>query len=569
LLAIRDLANDLAPIPGRKTMVLFTAGFPTTAEIMSDLTATIDACNKANVAIYPLDVRGLTTPNGLLWPGQSDRAFQPVYASSSNSAALTSRPHILFAAYHPTSPMWALPQHGGGGGFGGGGGTGGGGGGHGGGGGGTGGGGTGGGGGGRGGSGGNGGGSGGGGGRAGGGGGGAPAVPGSPAIVQPRSIVPPFADSPSTNQQLLWALATGTGGFPILNTNDLLSGLEKIAREQNAYYLLGYAPEGSPEGACHTLKVKVDRGGTNVRARSGYCNVKPPDILVGKPMEKTLEARAADATPGNIGGTIEAPFFYTAPNTARVDLSMDIASSSVQFEKVKGKFHSDVSILGIAYKTDGTVGGRFSDEVTMEFDKDEMKHFTETPWHYQNEFALAPGIYRLKVALSAGGQSFGKYEAPLSIEPYDGKKFTLGGLVLSNNIQKVSDSGTGLDAALLEDRTPLLVKDFEIIPSGSNHFKKADKVVVYTQIYDPLLTNPNPPAVKIGFRIMDLKTGKQVMASGAVETDSYIVKGSPVIAMGLKVPFDDVQAGSYRLDVQAGDVGGAKSPLRSVNFEVE
>ena len=62
LLAIRDMAKNLASIPGRKSMILFTAGFAITPERQSELTATIDVCNKANVAIYPLDVRGLVTP---------------------------------------------------------------------------------------------------------------------------------------------------------------------------------------------------------------------------------------------------------------------------------------------------------------------------------------------------------------------------------------------------------------------------------------------------------------------------------------------------------------------------
>ena len=41
---------------------------------------------------------------------------------------------------------------------------------------------------------------------------------------QPREIVPQFPPSASTNQQVLYQLADGTGGFVILNTNDLLGG---------------------------------------------------------------------------------------------------------------------------------------------------------------------------------------------------------------------------------------------------------------------------------------------------------------------------------------------------------
>ena len=80
---------------------------------------------------------------------------------------------------------------------------------------------------------------------------------GNPNYNQPRQIVPQFPASSTTNQQVMYALASGTGGFPILNTNDLLPGLEKIAREQSEYYLLGYTPPESAAGSCHTLKVKA------------------------------------------------------------------------------------------------------------------------------------------------------------------------------------------------------------------------------------------------------------------------------------------------------------------------
>ena len=40
-------------------MILFSSGFALTPERQSELTATIDALNKANIAVYPVDVRGL------------------------------------------------------------------------------------------------------------------------------------------------------------------------------------------------------------------------------------------------------------------------------------------------------------------------------------------------------------------------------------------------------------------------------------------------------------------------------------------------------------------------------
>src|SRR6202008_3312929 len=302
----------------------------------------------------------------------------------------------------------------------------------------------------------------------------------------PRTIVPPFPPSVSTNQQILAALAEGTGGFTIFNTNDLLGGLERIGKEQNEFYILGYIPPDTPEGSCHTLKVKLNRGGMTVRSRTGYCNARVENPLEGKPVEKQLELRAAATQPGSIHGAIQTPYFYTAPNIARVNLALEIPSESFNFNKEKGKYHANLNVLGIAYKPDGSVGARFSDTVNLDLEKDEWKEFTKSPYKYQNQFDAAAGAYKLTVVLSAGGDTYGKFEAPLQIDAYDGKQFTLAGVALTNSATRVSDIPSGLDAQLLEDRTPLVVQGMQIVPSATNRFKKGDNVIMYTEIYEPL-----------------------------------------------------------------------------------
>jgi hypothetical protein len=572
LLSIRQLARNLAPIPGRKSLILFTAGFELSAERYSELTATIDACNKANVAIYPMDVRGLVAPTVQLRRGGATHAAGTADGFASTGAGLQ------LAAYHPGAgaSLVLAAQHGGGGGGGGGGHGGGGGGGTGGGGGaGTGGGG---------GHGGSGGTAGSGGGHSGTGGGTRTGNPGgsyygNPNYNQPRQIVPQFPASSTTNQQVMYALASGTGGFPILNTNDLLPGLEKIAREQSEYYLLGYTPPNSPDGSCHTLKVKVERGETNVRARSGFCNSAPADPLEGKPIEKELETRASATGAVGAGGaseaaaanpgSLETPYFYTAANEAKVHLAMEVPPSSIDFDKVKGKYHADVSVLGIAYRADGTVASRFSDELTLDMEKGDWEKFLKSPMHYENQFSIAPGQYRLRVVLSGGGQKFASYQTGLAIDAYDGKKFSLSGVALSDEFQPVADLGGALDADLLADRTPLVAKDLEFTPSGSNRFKKSEKAALYTQIYVPRLTEPNPPTVKFTYMVMDPKSGKPLVGASAVDVTSYIQKGSPVIAVAFKLPLEKLDAGEYLLEMQASEGPGDLTPISAVKFVVQ
>jgi VWFA-related protein len=572
LLAVRSLAKNLRTVPGRKMLVLFSGGFALNPENQSELTATIDACNKSNVAIYALDARGLV--GGL--PGGSarlDTGDSP--SNSANNVADTSssngKPRLLLTSFSNSAEPDPQRPGGGGSGAGAGGGrgtTGG-----------TGGTGPAGGAGGKGTTGGTGTGTGTGtgrstGGTTGTGTGTAPRTTNPSAYNfnspynQPRTIVPPFPPSASTNQQILASLAEGTGGFTIFNTNDLLGGLQRIGKEQSEFYILGYVPSDTPEGSCHTLKVKLSRGGTNVRSRSGYCNVRTGNTLEGKPVEKQLESRAAAAQVGSIHGGMQAPYFYTSANVARVNLAMEIPADAVHFNKDKGKYNANLNVLGIAYRADGSVGARFSDTVNLNLEKDEWKQFTQNPYRYENQFDATPGTYKLTVVLSAGGDAFGKFETPLQIDAYDGKHFSLGGVALTNNVQKLGDIPTSLDAALLEDRTPLVVHGLQIMPSGTNRFKRDENVIVYSEIYEPLLTSDNPPKIGLGYRIFDRASKKEVMFTGVVTADAFIQKGNPVVPVGLKVNVKDLPPGAYCLVMQAVDAAGNKAPNRVVDFDV-
>ncbi len=549
LLALRNLAKSVAAVPGRKTLVLFSAGFPmdptdpNTMERESELTAAINACNKANVAVYPIDVRGLITPMGAapaleIFPDPPGKLVSATLASGATNEESNASARLVYV------------QRGGGGGHSGGGsgvgghpgGTG------------TGGGsrtGT--------------------GGTRAGGGTGTPGMGSNPLPVAPysqsRALLPTVSDV-TNNQQVLYELAAGTGGFVIVNTNDLLAGLQRIANEQNEYYVLGYTPPPSEEGTCHVLKVKIDRGGTIVRSRSGYCNVRSTDLLAGKPVEKQLEATAAGSNAGTIVASMRAPYFYTASNTARVNLAVEIPSSAVKFEKQKGKEHAEINVLGIAYKPDGTIAARFSDNVEFDFeDKDEVKEFYKKPYQYQNQFEIGSGHYDLKVAFTSGADSFGKLQMPLVVDSYSAKQFSMSAVALSNELRPLNQESASLDAALIEDRTPLVAQGMEIVPSGNTRFKHNEPAVFYAEVYDPRLASTDPPKLGVQMLVLDLKSReKKVQTGGPLPAPSA---GTPVVPFGLKLPVDKLPPGSYELQVRAVDSTGGATPVRVADFEVE
>jgi VWFA-related protein len=366
---------------------------------------------------------------------------------------------------------------------------------------------------------------------------------------------------------MLLDLASGTGGFVVRQPDDRVA-LAKISQEQNQFYVLSYTPPDSPDGSCHKLRVKVKRDGINLRSRESYCKRTPGDLLSGNAVARTLEQRALAAQNGNIPATMQAPYFYRSANVARVAAVVEINPGNVVFKKEKNKFVGQLDVLGIANKEDGSAGARFSDVVKFEFDSQaEVDQFKRKTYRYENQFDIAPGEYKLAVALSAGGENFGRLQVLLTIEPYAGNDFALSGIALSREFHPAGDGLSGLDEFLIDDRKKMIADGAELIASGSSKLPNAGPAGIFVEIYDPLLKTD--PAVAIAFQLRILER-----ASNAVKADSGLLrldlrgKQGASIPVGLNIPVKDLAPGAYVVEFQALNSAG-KSAKRTALFEIE
>ena len=101
LLALRTLAKSLSSIPGRKSLIFLTAGFPMAPERQSELTAVIAQCNRSNVAVYPIDVRGLSAGStlGSVTPGNKVPASHARLRPASTTSARTRNTSMFWGAH--------------------------------------------------------------------------------------------------------------------------------------------------------------------------------------------------------------------------------------------------------------------------------------------------------------------------------------------------------------------------------------------------------------------------------------------------------------------------------------
>jgi VWFA-related protein len=359
-----------------------------------------------------------------------------------------------------------------------------------------------------------------------------------------------------------YGLAKITGGFVSANSHDLDRELTRIRAEAGGYYTLSYAPAETPDGSCHGLRVKVERPGAEVRARNVYCNVKAVDLLAGTAAEKEMESRAAGDQAGNLTASLQLPYFYSEPGLARLHMAMEIPGKGIEFAHVKGKLHAEVQILAIALQPDGREGARFSDTLKLDFARqEEVDALLKKPLHYEGQFEVASGQYTVKVVLSTGGENFGKLEAPLQIEPFDGKRLMLSGLALSKDVRSLADPAEGQDAQLLEGVTPLIFQDLRLVPSGDAWVRKSDTAAIYGEVYAPA-----PVPVELRLRVVDAATGK-VSATGTSKVESFRPGEFATIPFALKLNPAALGAGKYRAEVEL--VAPDAPPVRSLSFEVK
>ena len=359
-----------------------------------------------------------------------------------------------------------------------------------------------------------------------------------------QAQVPIYTLESGTPPEVLETLASRTGGFTVANITNFAPELTKIASNLDEYYLLGYVPANpANDGRYHRIRVEVDRKGVKVRGTAGYFAAKGTDPLAGKPEGKLLEERALSPQPGDVPVSLRAVQTYSSADMARVNVALDIPANSLNVEKLKGKFHSEVNILGIASREDGSVAARFSDAVNLDFEKPQWEQFAKGRFRYYNTFNLASGKYVLRVVLDAGGQKFGKYEAPVTIEPYNGQRFHLSEVALSNK--------AGL------------------ILASNYRFKRTEQVSLYVEVNAPQLLSPAPPILGIVMTIIDPKTNQQVYNSNTIRLNSMAQPGNSVVPVGLTLPIAKLPAGDYRVEVQARDSRGQVSVLRKTEFTLE
>jgi hypothetical protein len=205
-------------------------------------------------------------------------------------------------------------------------------------------------------------------------------------------------------------LARETGGL-VLQTNDLVAGLERVADESRVTYLLGYEPANAKrDGRYRKLEVEVLRPGLHVRARAGYFAAKgkekpaPEPSVVQRVFQNPFDA---DGIPLRLAAYVmgEAPLQSPVPKTGvEVLIAGEVRLDALETHLKDGRLVSAPKLTLVASSRSGE---SHESDWTLEIALAQAAEGAGPPkaWHpFLTRIAMAPGDHRARLVVQSGGR---------------------------------------------------------------------------------------------------------------------------------------------------------------------
>jgi VWFA-related protein len=208
----------------------------------------------------------------------------------------------------------------------------------------------------------------------------------------------------TTTFETMSALADDTGGRAFYNTNDIASSLHAAIDDSRFSYELGYYPADiNWDGKFHNITVRINRKDIVVRSRKGYFALPAPVIdkdalqaivknAVFSPLDATGVALAVRMKPAQstsaASGAVTALVFFD-PN-------------AVYFDSKDGRFSGNVGALFVQLDAKNQVVHTTERSFPLNFSADQYAQFSRQQVEFRQDLTLAPNATQMRVVFWDG-----------------------------------------------------------------------------------------------------------------------------------------------------------------------
>ena len=210
-------------------------------------------------------------------------------------------------------------------------------------------------------------------------------------------------------QSGLTYLAAETGGFAVLNNNDIAGGVRRVINDQS-YYLIAYEPDADTfdpaKRRFNKLEVKVNRKDLHVRYRSGFFNVAESNVAAAQPKAQTPadQLRTALMSPFGVSGLslhLNALFGNSEKEGSFVRSLIHVPANELRFvDQPDGSKKAVFDVLAASFGDNGQVVDQLGKSYTLTAKPEVYKQLVEKGFVYHFAFPVKkPGAYQYRIAI--------------------------------------------------------------------------------------------------------------------------------------------------------------------------
>ncbi|MGQ0540914.1 MAG: VWA domain-containing protein [Blastocatellia bacterium] len=203
-------------------------------------------------------------------------------------------------------------------------------------------------------------------------------------------------------------LADETGGFAVINNNDLAGGVRRVLEDQS-YYLIGYDPDSDTfdpvKRRFNKLEIKVNRKDVDVRYRSGFFNVATENVAAAPaaktPIQQITDALTSPFTINGISLSLNPLFGNDARTGSYVRSLLHVDGKDLTFKKdTDGSMKVEFAVLAASYGDNGVLVEQIGKNYTINMDERGYKKITTEGFVYHFTFPVKkPGAFQYRVAI--------------------------------------------------------------------------------------------------------------------------------------------------------------------------
>ncbi len=353
------------------------------------------------------------------------------------------------------------------------------------------------------------------------------------------------------------AIARDTGGFSVINSNDLLKGLKNIVTESSSYYLVAYYPEDSQKnGKFREIKVAI-RGDKKliVKTRKGYFSgeEKVEAKEQAKKLEKANKANK-DKKPLDEAGLASSELVNSISSVLPIkDISLKLKSdflgivddnknntvfsfaidlNDIKFTQSDNKHVNKLTTLFIVIGEDGKVAHSTTSAVDVKIPDVKYAETSKSWFFYGTTLSLKPGFYNVRFAVRDPITSrLGSVSGWVEVPNLEKSKMTLSNILLLHEEEVNQLKGKG-DGSITGTGQALTI------------FSEKSSIGFVCYIF-------NAKTEKLTAQIQVLKNNKALFTSSQINVVEKANQGR--IAYSGKLPLAGFPQGEYRLKITITD----------------